>query len=120
MTDPTAPLLSDLADRLTARTPREPAPGTPGALDPAVLVLGTGQPAAPTDRRACLARASALSLAIPGVGAALAACSTQTPQGAAAADSARQGGGTAGAAGAGARQPHNSDSRLDSAVLKGE
>ncbi len=76
---------------------------------------------APSDRRAFLARASALSLAIPGVGAALAACS---PQGGTAGDSARAaapgaGAGTTGGAG-GAQPPLNSDSRLDSAVLKGE
>ena len=86
MTEPTAPLLSDLVERLD-----EP------------------------DRRAFLARASALTLAIPGVGAALAACSQGTPS--SRADSGRGGGPPTGAAGA-ARQPHNSDSRLDSAVLR--
>lgn len=70
---------------------------------------------APTDRRRFITRASALSLAIPGIGAALVGCSrtdasrdtatsrtaspAQTPQG---------------------TRAHNSDSRLDSAVLKGE
>ena len=71
------------------------------------------------DRRAFLARASALTLAIPGVGAALTACSppatpsrTDTTHGAPQA-------GAAGGAAQGVNQPHNSDSRLDSAVLKG-
>jgi len=85
MTEPNAPLLSDL-DRLDEPT-----------------------------RRAFLTRASALTLAIPGVGAALAACS----QGAAPSrtDSGRSAGRPAGATSA-TRQPHNSDSRLDSAVLR--
>jgi nitrite reductase (NO-forming) len=61
---------------------------------------------APQGRRRFLARASALTLAIPGVGSALTACSPQQKQ---AADTAR-----------GTQPPHNSDSRLDSAVLKGE
>jgi nitrite reductase (NO-forming) len=88
MPESTVPLLSELADELSASQ----------------------------DRRAFLARASALSLVIPGV--ALAACS---PSGTAGRDSARTGeqqrGDTTGARG---RQPHNSDSRLDSAVLKPE
>lgn len=70
----------------------------------------------PSDRRAFLTRAGALSLVIPGVGAALAACSPSTP----AADT------TAVAAAApdtsGPLRPggHNSDSRLDSAILRRE
>jgi nitrite reductase (NO-forming) len=105
--------LSDLAGRLDDHEHRH---GRPEAEDPAVLALGT-DPADVTNRRAFLARASALSLAIPGVGAALAACSPAggTRQG----DSAR-GATTQGARAAGARQPHNSDSRLDSAVLRPE
>jgi nitrite reductase (NO-forming) len=77
---------------------------------------------APSDRRAFLARASALSLAIPGVGAALASCTSPEGTGAGAAgDSARRAGApAAGAAPGGAQLPHNSDSRLDSAVLRGE
>jgi len=69
-----------------------------------------------TDRRTFLARASVLSLAIPAAGAALVACSPagQQPR----ADSGR-GASTTGRAG-GPQQPHNSDSRLDSSVLKGE
>jgi nitrite reductase (NO-forming) len=72
---------------------------------------------ATSTRRSFLARASALSLAIPGVGTALAACS---PGGNAVSDST-----------AGAKTPasgteddddlrhHNSDSKLDSSLLKG-
>jgi nitrite reductase (NO-forming) len=66
-------------------------------------------------RRTFLSRTTALSLAIPGVGAALAACSpSQTSQ-----DSSRARGradtGRSGQTGTGT---HNSDSRLDSAVLQ--
>lgn len=68
---------------------------------------------APSNRRAFVARASALSLAIPGLGAALLACTGDHP----AADTSKvaQAPGTAAASPDGA---HNSDSRLDSAVLK--
>jgi nitrite reductase (NO-forming) len=73
-----------------------------------------------TDRRAFVARASTLSLVIPGVGAALASCSRGDDR-----DAARSG---APASTPTATQPatqpgglpHNSDSRLDSAVLRGE
>ena len=68
-----------------------------------------------TDRRTFLARASALSLAIPAAGAALVACSPsgQQPR----SDSQR----APSPSGRGdSRQPHNSDSRLDSSVLKSE
>ena len=73
------------------------------------------------DRRSFLTRASALTLAIPGVGAALTACSPGQTGGS---DTTRPAGAPVSAApvsGApqGAAQPHNSDSRLDSAVLKG-
>ena len=63
-------------------------------------------------RRGFLARTSALSLAIPGVGAALAACS---PAKSPSRDSAKAPGQDTGAAQKGV---HNSDSRLDSAVLQ--
>jgi nitrite reductase (NO-forming) len=86
MTEPNAPLLSDLIDRLDEPT-----------------------------RRGFLARASALTLAIPGVGAALAACSQGAPT--SRTDTGRTGGPPAGATSA-SRQPHNADSRLDSAVLR--
>jgi len=66
-----------------------------------------------TDRRTFLSRAAALSLAIPGV--ALVSCSTGQQEHT---DTAH------GAAGPGAttgnRQPHNSDSRLDSSLLEPE
>jgi nitrite reductase (NO-forming) len=75
----------------------------------------------PTDRRTFLTRASALSLVIPGVGAALAACS---PDGKRAADSARAAAGQTPVApppaAPPARGPLNSDSRLDSGVVRGE
>ena len=65
-----------------------------------------------TDRRTFLTRASVLSFAIPAAGAALAACS---PSGGAGRSDSGQGG-----AGPGPAGQHNSDSRLDSAVLHGE
>lgn len=66
-------------------------------------------------RRRFLARLSALGLAIPGVGSALAACSRGTPNGS---DSARHGAGQSTAATTTAQQPNprgvrNPDSRLD-------
>jgi nitrite reductase (NO-forming) len=71
-----------------------------------------------TDRRTFLTRAAALSLVIPAAGGALAACS---PAGQQRADSTKGGPSQRGAAApSGARQPHNSDSRLDSALLKPE
>jgi nitrite reductase (NO-forming) len=68
-------------------------------------------------RRAFLSTASALSLVIPGVGAALVSCSQQ--------DTGRGESGATANAGAStgparSQQPHNSDSRLDSSLLKGE
>ena len=71
------------------------------------------------DRRGFLARASALTLAIPGVGAALTACSPSMPNSTDTTQAAAPKTGTTGTAAQGANQPHNSDSRLDSAVLKG-
>jgi nitrite reductase (NO-forming) len=65
-----------------------------------------------TDRRTFIARASALSLAIPGAAAALVSC---TPS-----DSTKQDTARTAAKPSGNQQPHNSDSRLDSALLKGE
>ena len=113
------PRLSELARELPAPS-RDAAPaGTPGPADPAVLVLGPGAPhelVAPTNRRTFLARASALSLAIPGVGAALAACSP----GGDGSDSARVAQGARDSAGAGgaATLPGapNANSRLDTAL----
>ena len=67
-----------------------------------------------TDRRTFLGRAAALSLTIPGI--ALVSCSpAQQTQ-----DTSRAGGRAGGTPGGRGNQPHNSDSRLDSAVLKGE
>ena len=71
--------------------------------------------ARPATRRDFIARASALSLAIPAAGAALTSCS---PNGAARRDSTAQGSGNE-HADADSLLHHNSDSRLDSAVLKG-
>ena len=69
-------------------------------------------------RRVFLGRAPWLSLAIPGVGAALAACA---PAGEAARDSTHPAAGPrADTVAHGGAQPLNSDSRLDSAVLKDE
>jgi len=72
----------------------------------------------PQTRRAFLRR-SALTLAIPGVGAALNACSPR--EGNRSTDSGRAAAATGAASGTRAPgQVHNSDSRLDSAVLKAE
>ena len=83
-----------------------------------------GAIAVPRSRRDFLARASALTLAIPGIGAALTACSpsggandstaagrTDAASSSSAAPATTQGG---------APRTHNSDSRLDSAVLTRE
>jgi nitrite reductase (NO-forming) len=73
---------------------------------------------APSDRRTFLGRAGALSLVIPGVGAALAACSQS---GAPADTSQARAKATADTGHAPIRVGgHNSDSRLDSAVLRRE
>jgi nitrite reductase (NO-forming) len=73
----------------------------------------------PSDRRTFLSRAGLLTLAIPGVGAALSACSP----GSVPSDSAAVKAGTVPDTGE-AQEPrsriHNSDSRLDSSLLKGE
>jgi len=66
----------------------------------------------PSSRREFIARASALSLAIPGVGAALAACSPD------AAPQKRTEQNTASGAAQDSLRHANSDSKLDSAVLK--
>jgi nitrite reductase (NO-forming) len=87
--------------------------------DRPALVLAPGMQDA-TSRRVFLTRASALSLAIPGLGAALAACSDGASGGRV--DSARPAAAApvAGAASGPPQGIHNSDSRLDSAVVKGE
>jgi nitrite reductase (NO-forming) len=67
-----------------------------------------------TDRRTFLSRAAALSLIIPGVAATACSRTEQQPRG----DSAKPA--TSQPGPAGARGTHNSDSRLDSSLLKGE
>lgn len=135
MSDCATPSLSELAERLSASDTTDRTTRDAGAPDPAVLVLGapadtsTGGTLllpppleALTDRRAFLARASALSLAIPGLGAALGACA---PGGGSGARDSAQGGAGRGATasatnvGADSLRHRNSDSRLDSAVLEG-
>ena len=110
MPEPTAPALSDLLEQVDEGT-HAAGSSSADAPESSVLMLGGGA-SGPTSRRAFLARASTLSLAIPGVGAALAACSQGAPP---RADTAR---GPAAGAGSAGRQPHNSDSRLDSALLR--
>ena len=68
-------------------------------------------------RRTFLARTPALALVIPGVGAALAACGPGgAPKGS---DTGAQGGAGTQTTSAPGQHAHNSDSRLDSSVLKG-
>ena len=123
MTDDTTPRLSELAVRMAvpARTHDRAEHGDP---DAPVLVLGAPSEVADTlltartDRRAFLARASALSLAIPGIGAALTSCS---PKGSNGRDTVASGAPDTSAhtAASGAAPHHqNSDSKLDSSVLK--
>lgn len=106
--------LSDpLGTMVAGEASGRPATGNPD-IDTSVLVLG-----GLTNRRVFLARASALSLAIPGVGAALAACSTEvTPK-----DSTKASGEGQGAAASSATRDslrhRNSDSKLDSTLLRG-
>ena len=110
---PNTPRLSDLAGQLDDDERRSRPPADAG---PPVLSLGTDGDA--SSRRLFLARASALTLAIPGLGAALAACSPTGGKGQG--DSTRAAGKPGAPVAGGARQPHNSDSRLDSAVLRPE
>ncbi len=75
----------------------------------------------PADRRTFLARASALSLAIPGIGAALAACGPAGKGGTPDSTAAGRAPKSAVPAGTPAALPaQNSDSRLDTAVVKPE
>ena len=111
MSEAPVPLLSDLIAE--QGEPAREAPGTPVPLVLGPAVTG------PSSRRAFLAKASALSLALPGVGAALAACAPDD-SGTAARDSVRD---TSAANGAGglsqdSLRHHNSSSKLDSAVLR--
>jgi nitrite reductase (NO-forming) len=121
MSEPATPRLSQLVGQLAASSDPSAAPTGADSAERAVLLLGApalGESlAAPSGRRVFLARASALSLAIPGLGAALTACS---PGGSGQSDSG-QGAGRAGPGAAGSADSlrhHNSNSRLDSTVLK--
>jgi nitrite reductase (NO-forming) len=126
MADNTLSRLSELAAELDASCAPATSHCEEDDRDPAVLVLGAPVGTsdhlltARTDRRAFLARASALSFAIPGLGAALTACSPgksnkrDTTRSAASRNEAQ-----ASAGGADSLSHHNSDSKLDSAVLKG-
>jgi nitrite reductase (NO-forming) len=121
MSEPATPRLSQLVGQLAASSDPAAAPAGADPAERAVLLLGApalGESlAAPSGRRVFLARASALSLAIPGLGAALTACS---PGGSGQSDSG-QGAGRAGPGAAGSADSlrhHNSNSRLDSTVLK--
>src|SRR4051812_12180834 len=97
-------------------------PDRPADADPSRLsaLIDSDAIGAPTDRRTFLTRASALSLAIPGIGAALAGCSSSGPD--SLRDSTRHtsDASTRSVQGGQSTRVHNSDSRLDSAVLKGE
>jgi len=73
----------------------------------------------PSSRRAFLARASALSLAIPGVGAALAACSPDSAPRGDGSNRTSTERGTASEAAQDSLRHRNSDSKLDSTLLKG-
>lgn len=120
MSNKGTPRLSELATQMETTCIRTGAPET-DASDPTVLVLGSCTPVSAnevasgvTDRRGFLTRASALSLAIPGLGVALAACAPDKP---APSDS----GGRAGGVATGPADPmqhQNSNSRLDTALLK--
>jgi nitrite reductase (NO-forming) len=123
MIDDTTPRLSELAAEMAASAHAH-THGEDGDPDTPVLVLGAPSAIAErvltarTDRRAFLARASALSLAIPGLGAALTACS---PKGANVRDTtagAATGTAAAGASRGDALHHQNSDSKLDSSVLR--
>lgn len=65
-----------------------------------------------TTRREFITRASILSLAIPGVGSALTSCSPSTPQ--------KSDTGSTPPRGENGSSVHNSDSKLDSSLLKGQ
>ncbi|HZK78060.1 MAG TPA: hypothetical protein VFC35_04070, partial [Gemmatimonadaceae bacterium] len=71
----------------------------------------------PTTRRGFLVNASVLSLAIPGVGAAIVACSPGVEKSSDTSKTAQAP--AAGAQGAGSPTLHNPDSRLDTSLLKG-
>jgi nitrite reductase (NO-forming) len=90
--------------RVDQRFPRSRNVDTPRIPTPDDLVV--------TDRRAFLSRAAMLSLMIPAAGGALVSCTPTAQQSVDSSKSKPTPGG--------ARQPHNSDSRLDSSLLKPE
>jgi nitrite reductase (NO-forming) len=98
MSDPAVPRLSDLLDSQSE------------------LSSGEASLLAPTTRRRFLAQASTLSLAIPGVGAALTACSPDPSGGS---GTTQQSGSAAAQAVQDSLRHHNSDSKLDTALHKG-
>lgn len=117
------PRLSELVTTMTAESTLH-SEAADDADNPAVLVLGapaidaidrltTGS----TSRRTFLARASTLSLALPGLGAALAACSPGEQRGRSDSSQASSSGSGAGSTND-SLQLQNSDSRLDTAMLK--
>lgn len=124
MHESTPPRLSDLVIGMTADNTAAQTGSVGDAENRSVLVLSAPCLDAPGDlmttpssRRAFLARASTLSLALPGLGAALAACSPDGQSGRR--DSGQSGNqGTATGTTQDSLQLENSNSRLDTAVLK--
>ncbi len=120
MAESTPPRLSDMVRALDAADRASSANHDEGE-NPAVLVLGNPRVDAgnallgPSNRRGFLARASTLSLALPGIGAALAACAPGSPD---ARDSGQAGGAAQRGDSLGDRSLQNSNSRLDSTVLR--
>ena len=121
MNDESVPRLSLLVGQLAQQ---KSAAGEETGDDRSVLVLGSPPLgaagdllSAPSSRRTFLARASTLSLALPGFGAVLAACSGGERAGPKS-DSAGATQHGAGAGPAAGNATQNSDSRLDSTVLK--
>ena len=119
MADSVPPRLSDMVRAMDASGHAATAGSDDERGNPAVLVLESpridpgSELLGPSSRRGFLARASTLSLALPGIGAALAACSPESQAGR------RDSGQTGGAARTGdSIGLQNSNSRLDSAVLR--
>ncbi|GAC1657001.1 MAG: hypothetical protein NVS4B3_23200 [Gemmatimonadaceae bacterium] len=129
MTQSPSPRLSELAEHVAKGPQPRSGEDSLHERDAAVLVLGGGGPLKwpgnlterPGSRRAFLAQASALSLALPGLGAAIVACSTSGKEklsdgGQATAQ--KDVGRTETARAEDSFRHHNSDSKLDSALLK--
>ena len=123
MRDATPTRLSDLAATMKTRSTEEQNQSGDDRDRP-VLVLGapgietSANPlTAPGSRRAFLARASTLSLALPGIGAALAACAPDG-QGSGRDSGASAARKAADRTGQDSLSLHNSNSRLDTAVLR--